>query len=818
MKKIKKRKQRLKIRRRRKRIFILATTIILIITTITAKAGIKDSTLTRNIIDGYYAITTLDDGKHLYNLELNKINNKVVYCIELGKHINNNIYNSTTNLSLSNIPSDKLDYIRKAMYYGYTYKNHNDIKYYMAAQEMIWEKVSNREVYWTQDYTIDGQPINIDSYKNEITNLINKHNVLPSMDYQNFKVLTGKTKVLEDTNNVLSEYEITKHGNQRYEMQGNKMYVYTNLGEFQKDNIELTRKNYYTEESILYTTEDSQMMMSPGTLEMPVAKFSVETYGLTIKINIVDKDTKQPSSRGEASLTGGIFELYDEHNNLIKTFESKEGETIKIEQLISQRYHIKQIKASTGYKINNNIPPISLINYDSNATIEQEIIKSNLEILKIYGNKETDEYQSESGINFDVYDKDLNKINTITTNKIGFATTNLIYGNYTIKQDNTTPGYQKVNDINISINENSEDTIRYNLYDDQIKIKLNINTLDKETNKKILDNKIEYKLLNKITNKYISYNGNDIFTSNEKGEVLIPVFLPYGTYQLEQVNPPKSYLENNDKTEIIINDNSPLTLDDNNNLIYNINIYNTLIKGQAHITIYKEIFDIKHNSYSIKKEKLENKELILYSKEDITTPYNEIKHLKDEEIDNLNTDELGHIDTKILYLGEYCLKNKELLNNDYCFNLEQIDNKTSIVNKDIEITIPIKKYNITITNLEKETNNAIPNTIVELYTIDNNLINTSITNEEGIIKLSNLTKGKYYIKEKEVNSKYKLNKELLYFEIKDKDIDLKLYNELSKNKIFIPNTLSNNNHIIEKISLLLILIGLIIYEYKKKYN
>lgn len=814
MTKIKKKYQKEK---QRRKILILLSLIVIIIGTIKVNAGSQDSTLERNIIDGYYSIADLSDGRHLYYLEQYKVNGKIAYCIQLGIHITTNTYDSTTNLYESGLSTEKLDYIRKLMYYGYGYQDHQDIKYYMATQEMIWEYLNGREVYWTQEYSKEGQAINIDNYKNEITNLIKQLNIAPSFNNNTYEVLAGTKVNITDSNNMLSEYAITKKGNQKYNIDNNTLYVDTNKNEFQNDIIEVTRKNYYKEESKLYKFSGSQTLMSPGKLDMPTAQVTIKTIGATLNIDLVDKETKEPSSRGQATLSGAKYEIYDENYNLITTIETEEGNTKTIDNLLPQKYYIKQISSSEGYKINDNIVEITIDKLINHITLEEEIIKSTIEILKIYGDKDTNEYNSELGIKFNIYDNNQTLQETLITDEKGFASTILLYGTYIIKQENTTEGYKKIKDINISINEDSKETIRYNLYDDLIRIKLKINTKDKETLNKILESNIAYKIKNTKTNTYISYNEKEEFKTNELGEVLLPIYIPYGTYELEQTTPPDKYLENKEIITIEINSSSNIELE-NDDLILNIDYLNKPIKGKLHIITNQEEFKEEKNKYSTIITPRKNIDLEIYAKEDIISADRNLIYKKNETIEKITTDEYGEIDSSILYLGEYCIREINNIKEDYCVKLDKVDNKTSIVTKTITLTENINKYNVTLTNLDEETKETISNTIIDLYNEEGIIINTSITNEDGIIKLPELSEGKYYFQEVKVNDEYILNEEKIYFEIKDEDLNLEVYNTKIKNTIPIPNTLSNKNYIIQLISLSLIILGIILYVYKKKYH
>ena len=78
--------------------------------------------------------------------------------------------------------------------------------------------------------------------------------------------------------------------------------------------------------------------------------------------------------------------------------------------------------------------------------------------------------KKEVGISFDIYDKDNNLVDTITTDENGYCEIVLPYGTYKISQKNTTANYQMVDDKEITIDENSEPEILIELNDVEIEV------------------------------------------------------------------------------------------------------------------------------------------------------------------------------------------------------------------------------------------------------------------------------------------------------------------------------------------------------------
>ena len=113
----------------------------------------------------------------------------------------------------------------------------------------------------------------------------------------------------------------------------------------------------------------------------------------------------------------------------------------------------------------------------------EEPIKGNVEIIKTYG--EDNIY--EEGVIFDIYDNNYELIKSITTDSDGYASIELYYGNYTIKQRNGIDGYEMVADFDVTI-DGSEEIYTYTLNDKEIVLPLDDVYYDEVVNPKTGDN------------------------------------------------------------------------------------------------------------------------------------------------------------------------------------------------------------------------------------------------------------------------------------------------------------------------------------------
>lgn len=351
-----------------------------------------------------------------------------------------------------NISKEKYKRISEIAYFGYNYKNHTDIKWYAITQVMLWKEMEpNSDVFYTDK--IKGNRIErFLLEEQEINNLIKNYNLLPNIN--NLDLTINKPYEINDSNNILNEYEIEKDNSLDIKISDNKLII--NPKEKGIFKIKLIRKDgIHSHMTIPYTASKGQDILIRGSIDRPYKEITINVTGGDLKIKKVDSETLSTEARGEASIVGANYMLYDDNDKLVDTLVINDEGIATISDLEYGNYTLKETLAPTGYKID---PTTYQINIDSNnesLELKEEIIKGKLIINKYLKDKNL---SPEANISFKIFDSNNNLVDEITTNNLGQVSIELIYGKYKVVQQNTTKGYKKVEDFYITI-DSTEDKI-----------------------------------------------------------------------------------------------------------------------------------------------------------------------------------------------------------------------------------------------------------------------------------------------------------------------------------------------------------------------
>lgn len=229
-------------------------------------------------------------GDKLYSGQLGYIfiDDQIVYCLEPFKIVGKS-YNEDSGY-LNKYDDDILDYFEMVSYYGYNRFDRNNIYYYMAAQELIWEKILGGDyVYWSTEKDGQGELINIDSYKNEIINDINKFYLKPSFDDKHFSLPFFDEIKIYDSNNVFNTYtEFSYSGNNKI-IKNDKGFIVTILEEgYQKIKYSKTLKTDNVTK--FYTEFGQQTLASFGINKKINGEFSILGREYYTNLNVVFYD------------------------------------------------------------------------------------------------------------------------------------------------------------------------------------------------------------------------------------------------------------------------------------------------------------------------------------------------------------------------------------------------------------------------------------------------------------------------------------------------------------------------------------------------
>ena len=715
-----------------------------------------------------YYVHVNDDGTGYssYQLAMFYVDGKLAYCVEPGLAIYSTKYD-VGGWDVTSLSPEQRKRIELIGYYGYEYPTHQgNVKYYMAAQELIWKAAKTLSATWSTQKRGGGQIINIEAEKNEIERLISNHSTKPDFNNKTINGVIGDTINLVDSNNVLSEFSVYDASSNEVQINGNRLDIKVNrTGENQ---IKFIRKNYDNDINLVYYNSNSQKLAHTRLSDPVTAKLNLNIVAGTVKINKLDKDTNKNKAQGEGSLKGAVYDIFNENDEYITSVTTDElGQAVSVNLPSLGHYYLKEKTPSKGYTLDETKYEFDMTkeNLNQNINVYEKVISKSYDITKVYACNKTGIMIPEQNVEFGIYDKNNKLVLKKTTDKDGKIYFTLPYGSYTLRQLTTTKGYEKIEDYNFEIKDVGEKVNKI-FSNAKITSKIKIIKVD-ENDQRVKKAGIKFKIKNIDTNKYvcqkITYpNKKTIceYETTSDGTLITPYPLNYGNYQVEEVDEKiTGYLWNKTPLKFSINENSTIVKNGDDSII-ELRFKNTEVKGKITINKFGEKFTIEKNKYSYTTKKLEN---VLFG------VYDEDKNL----IKRIYTDKNGYAEITNLKLGVYYIKELQtpkgyiLDNKEYKIELTYKDQYTSIVTSNINLKNYLEKGTLEFTKTDFVSSEVIPNTLIEIYDENDKLIFTGKTDKKGKIIIDDLKLGKYYIVEKEPATGYTITTEKVYFEIKE---------------------------------------------------
>ena len=782
----------------RKVLMILVFIIVLMGKQVYAQTNYK---LTLEKQEGIYYTRYSSDFYKSSMFSIYKMGNNIVYCIEPTKQITTYNYIDKDNYLSLNLSEEEKENIALYGYFGREYPGHDNIRYSMASQALIWEATSNQKVtFWTEQYE-KGDEIDISKEKNEILELVNNHKKKPAITSIITGGLINKEIIINDNNNVLNNYEVVLDSGNEVFIKDNALHIipkYAGTTEiklaFKKyDDLPLVvyvgkDKNTTQKLARLRITKNDEITIKLKALGSRVRVYKVDDNGERIKksgIKLMIRNTDrnlyicdtvdcvyETDSEGMIFTNNpiyGNFELIEVENQLV------DGYLWNSEPL---KFSVNKDSDITWYPEYGNVMDVYLINKNFYGKINIHKIG---EKININDNNISYEKINLPNIKFTLYDSNNNIIKEGITNQDGNLTFDKIKkGTYYLEEENNLDNYLKQERMQIDIiQEDQYHNIEINKDIENYlgKGNLIIKKIDSKTSEGISNTIIGIydKNNNLLLEKETDHNGN-IKINN----------LVIGEYYLKEIKPNDYYEISNKKIYFNIKNNEDTLVTMKNNKIL----------GSIKIIKNKEEMKIIDNNIKYTILPFENIEFELYQNNKLLNKYK----TNSDGIISINNLEIGNYYLKEVNNNEDYLDN----NNIYEFNITR-NNYHDI--QEFKIINYLKKGILNFDKIDLETKEGIPNTIIEIYDENDNLLLQRETDLTGNIKIDNLKVGNYYIIEKTPNSLYQLTNQKIYFTIFEDNITkTKMTNE--KIEIKVPKTGRNDMEGMIFISIIMILSGL----------
>lgn len=688
-------------------------------------------------------------------------NGTVAYCIEPGIYILSDLYDSVPYFDVANITTEMKEQMELYAYYGYQYEGHQTANYYLATQQLIWETLGMTDILFTTGLNRTGQVILVENEKREILQLIEKHEKKPSFDGTVIEGESGEILTIEDQNQVLSAYQLTE-ADPVVQLDGNTLLLYPfEVGE---KTITLEKKLPLST-SMVYRKENSQTLATFGLSKKVTASFSLKTKGYQIEVDKKDAKTKGEAPKGR-SLEGAEYEITTVSGDVVDRITTDEHGYALSKELPAGTYKVKEKVAPYGYLMDDRYHVVGL-----GKTIPLETIvvyeipyEVTVELQKYLEEVETSILIPEANVTFEITNQESGEKRIVSTDESGRIVLSLTVGTYLVQQKTTTENYQKVDDFMITIDEENDEVLSYELIDRPEKGKIEIQKVGESEEGEVPLSSVEFSLYR--------MNGEeqtwmDTKTTGEDGKLEF-VDLPFGNYCLIETKTQEGYQLEEEPYCFFLEGKETKQL----------TIKNELYQTELEFTkVGEEMVEIKEGQVLYQEVPLANVSFDLYQ-----------EGVKDK-ITTIRSDESGvihfkkHLKPGTYYFVEQTKEAYRENETKYYFIVdEQYQTQVQFESK---IQNYLKKGSVTL--LKKDENDLpLNDTTFALYTESKEKLMECKTDERGVIEVSDLPVGSYYFLETKAKEGYVKQEKKISFEIHDDEeqITLKTVNH----KEVYPNT------------------------------
>lgn len=532
-------------------------------------------------------------------------------------------------------------------------------------------------------------------------------------NYIDVNIPQGMTYVSESTGATATNRSVRIYGGQRYHLEADLKYT----NNFQSG----VKKGFVQAFQPLVVRPLDGRYQTLGTWRWyddpaQTVSFSAKFFARMghAKILKVDEETNKPLSGAKFKIELSNGKVMEETTNAAGEIDLKD-----IDNAVTGT--VTEIQAPTGHVINSTPQKFTIKAGETvGLTFTNREISGSVKLLKY-----ADEDWQTGATNTFLKDAEFSLIRVINGNEVvldiqrtnekgEIEFTDVRFGEVIIRETKTPTGYTPVADMTVDITIDGQ-VIELIATDKVIREDMKLVKVDQDSALSILSQDAEFTITNLQTNQKVTQTNllgveTSIFTTNEKGEILLPN-LPYGRYRIEEVNAPFGYLQLSKPVEFFINGK--------NNGLLTVEIGNKIVKGQVTLTKTGEkvtSVETQETEYGIlylptmTQELLNDVTFEIFARKDIVTGDGKTQHKEGDLVGTYTTDETGTFTSEEFFIGSYFAKEKTAPNG-------------FIVKEDeIDFTIDYEGQLVALTSTSIEAENDWNKAKVVVHKLDESLV------------------------------------------------------------------------------------------------
>lgn len=551
------------------------------------------------------------------------------------------------------------------------------------------------------------------------------------IDSQTHKFTMGYqiVKVEVKNNYAKGTIQIVKTDSNKNLLQGVKFEIYTSDMKTVVDTITTDAKGVATSKELVLGTYYCKEIEAPKTVIMntqPI-KAEITKNKQVVKLDVVNELVKaklqiEKVTEDGLPLEGVTFQVLDANQKVVDTITTNKNGYALSKELPQGEYYYKETKVPSNIVLDSTLRKFTMGTEVVKVKVENKYAVGKIRIIKFDSNK-----NALSGVKFEIYAEDMKTlVDTITTVSDGTAVSKeLKTGVYYYKEVeapktvvmNTAMEKFEIKTANQVVTVNVENKVATGIL-------------------KIIKVSDEGEKLENVTFQILNANREvvDTIVTNKEG-IATSKDLECGTYYYreDKNNVPVKVIPDTKEHEFTI---------DEQGKVVEVTVVNKVVKGSLKIV----------------------------KTDDLKTPLEgvvfQILDSNKNVIEEITTDKEGIAVSKELKIGKYYYK--EIKAPDNVIMDESLKEFTITAQKAIyEVNVQNTRIcgKLIITKIDKDTKAPIPNVTFQILNENKEVINTVVTGNDGVARIGDLQKGKYYFKEVDAPQEYIMQSGEVAFEI-----------------------------------------------------